>query len=87
MTTSPRCAQVLRHLNRIQGQIESLKKAVEAGQSCDDVAMLTTSILRSFDSARASIVENYIATEILGSKQLTTDKANKLTRIISLYKA
>jgi len=87
MTPIANCKKILNHLSRIQGQIDGLKRAVEAGNSCDDVAMLTNSILRSFDSARASIIETYILEDILGGKKVTADKATKLSRIVSLYKS
>ncbi len=87
MAASPNCEKIIHHLSRIQGQIDSLKRAVEDGNSCDDVAMLTNSILRSFDSARASIVETYILEDILGGKKVSADKAAKLSRVISLYKS
>ncbi len=87
MKPSPDCQKIINHLSRIQGQIDSLKRAVEAGNPCDEVAMLTNSILRSFDSARANIVETYILEEILGGKKVSADKAEKLSRVISLYKS
>lgn len=87
MTPSDNCKKILNHLSRIQGQIDSLKRAVETGNSCEDVALLTSSILRSFDSARASIVETYILEDILGGKKVSADKADKLSRVVSLYKS
>lgn len=87
MSSTANCQKIIHHLSRIQGQIESLKHAVEAGNTCDDVAMLTSSILRSFDSARASIVETYILEDILGGKKVSADKAAKLSRVVSLYKS
>lgn len=87
MKQSERCTKVLHHLSRIQGQIDSLKRAVGTGASCDDVALLTNSILRSFDSARATIIENYILEDVMGGKKVSADKATKLSRIVSLYKS
>lgn len=87
MKTSAHCRKILNHLSRIQGQIDGLKRAVEAGGTCDEVAMLTNSILRSFDSARAGIVETYILEDILGGKKVSADKAAKLSRVVSLYKS
>lgn len=87
MTPSADCTKILHHLNRIQGQIDSLKRAVEDGKSCEDVAQLTNSILSSFDSARASIIEASIVENVLGGKKVSADKSQKLSRIISLYKS
>lgn len=87
MKHSDRCSKVLNHLSRIQGQIESLKRAVEQGESCADVAPLTLSILRSFGSARAAIVEAFILQEVVGDGILPAKKAEALSTILSLYKS
>ena len=39
-----KCAQIIKHLNRIQGQIDALKGYIEAKRSCEDVSHLTKSI-------------------------------------------
>lgn len=82
-----RCTKLINHLSRIQGQIDGLKRAIEEEKDCDKVANLTSSILRSFDSARASIIEGYILEEVLGGKPISADKAERLSHIVSLYKS
>lgn len=82
-----RCTKLINHLSRIQGQIDGLKRAIEEQQDCDKVVNLTSSILRSFDSARASLIEGYILEEVLGEKSITADKAKKLEHIVALYKS
>ncbi len=87
MATSPRCTKTIHHLSRIQGQIDSLKRAIEEEQSCEQVARLCTSIVRSFDSARTTIVEEYLTQELLGGDKISAGNAEKLSHILSLYKA
>lgn len=87
MTQQDHCTKVLHHLNRIQGQIESLKRAIETGDNCKKVAPLTLSILRSFGTARASIVEGFILQEVVTEKKISAKNAKALTDILSLYKS
>lgn len=87
MSKDERCTKVIHHLSRIQGQIESLKRAIGEDQDCKKVANLTSSILRSFDSARSSIIEGYILEEVLDGKSISAKKAESLSTIVSLYKS
>ncbi len=82
---SDSCLHLIRHLSRIQGQIEALKGYLEEGRSCEDVAHLTRSILTSFSSARASIFEEMLCEE-LGDK-LEPKKADRVSSLIALYKS
>ena len=87
MKQQDHCTKVLHHLSRIQGQIASLKRAIEAGDSCTKVAPLTLSILRSFGTARASIVEGFILQEVVTDKDMSAKNAKALSEILSLYKS
>ena len=87
MKNSEHCSKVMNHLSRIQGQIESLKRAIKKGESCNDVAPLTLSILRSFGSARAAIVEAFILQEVMNDEDLPAAKTKALSNILSLYKS
>ena len=84
--TKKRCKQTINHLNRIQGQIETLKKYLEQDKCCSEIAQLTTSIAKSFDSLRAKTLEGFILNEFLSGKKISTEKLKKLERIINLYK-
>jgi len=87
MSMTERCTKTIHHLSRIQGQIEGLKKAIETEESCEKIAQLSTSILRSFDTARTNIIEGYIVEELFEGKEIPSEKAENLSRILSLYKA
>lgn len=76
----------IHHLNRIQGQIETLKTYLEEDRSCGDIAQLTTSIAKSFDSLRAKTLEGFILNEFLEGKKVPQAQMEKLNKIINLYK-
>jgi len=82
-----KCRRNINHLNRIQGQIETLKKYIEEDKHCAEIAQLTTSIAKSFDSLRATTLENFVINEFSPSdKKLPKSKIDTLKRIINLYK-
>jgi len=75
------------HLNRIQGQIETLKKYLASDKChCIDIALLTTSIAKSFDGLRTKTLEGFILNEVLENKKIAPEKIKKLKKIINLYK-
>lgn len=78
--------QNIDHLNRIQGQIETLKKYMTKGKDCADIAQLTTSIAKSFDSLRTRTLEGFITNELLENKKVLPDKLKKMKQILNLYK-
>jgi len=78
--------QSINHLNRIQGQIETLKKYIEEDKCCGQIAQLTTSIAKSFDSLRSKTLEGFILNELLANKKMPSEKKEKLKRILNLYK-
>lgn len=80
------CSAVIAHLNRIQGQIEALKKTIENDPDCQKVAHLTNSILKSFLSVRGNIVEEFLVQELSGDKTLSPEKRERLKELIALYK-
>lgn len=79
--------ETLNHLNRIQGQIETLKKYIEDDADCTDIAMLVTSIAKSFDTIRSKTLEGSIIHQILkGGEGLSAEQKEKLSQVINLYK-
>jgi DNA-binding FrmR family transcriptional regulator len=79
------CTRLIRHLSRIQGQIEALKGYLEEKRSCEDVAHLTRSILTSFSSVRASILQEMLCEEF--GNTLDAKKTEHLSSLIALYKS
>jgi len=84
--TKDRRKQTINHLNRIQGQIETLRRYIEEDRRCSDIAGLATSIAKSFDSLRTRTLEGFILNELLENKRMPPVKAKKLTRILNLHK-
>ncbi len=80
-----RKTETIQHVNRIIGQINTLKKYIEEGSSCHEIATLTTSIAKSFDSLRARTLEGFILHEILQGKA-PEEKKEELAKLLSLYK-
>ena len=80
------CIKSLNHLNRIEGQIRTLKRYIEEGKRCEDVALLTTSITKSFDTLRAKTLENFFINEILLEQKLSKKDLEKIDKIFKLYK-
>lgn len=80
-----KCAEIIRHLNRIQGQIDALKGYIESKRSCEDVSHLTKSITTSFSSVRASIIEEML-TETF-KRKLAADEVAHLQSVLALYKS
>lgn len=79
--------ETLVHIKRIQGQIETLTEYIEQGRDCLDIAMLTTSIAKSFDALRFRTLEGFIVNHIMEAKGISKEKRIKtLNSLISLYK-
>jgi DNA-binding FrmR family transcriptional regulator len=85
MPNANSCDDIVKHLNRIQGQIEALKKHVTAKRSCEDVAHLTKSIVTSFSSVRAGIIEHMLREEL--GETLNERKRAKMNTMLSLFKS
>jgi DNA-binding FrmR family transcriptional regulator len=78
------CKKLINHLNRITGQINTLKKYLELEQNCDEVINLTTAIDKSFDTLKANIAKGYILKDIIEPANSSNKK--KLHQIETLIK-
>lgn len=78
--------KTIHHLNRILGQIETLKEYINKDKSCCDIAQLTTSIAKSFDSLRAKTLEGFVLNEFSEGNQVSSEKKEMLEKILKLYK-
>jgi DNA-binding FrmR family transcriptional regulator len=76
--------ETIHHLNRIMGQMTSLKKLIEDNASCFDIAQLTASVTKSFDSLQARTLEGFVLNHLLEGKKISTEKADSLKKIINL---
>lgn len=80
------CSENINHLNRIEGQIRTLKKYMQEGRRCEDVAMLTTSIAKSFDTLRATTLKNFFINDVFESEKISKFKMEQIDKIFKLYK-
>ena len=78
--------ETLAHINRIKGQINTLINYIEQERDCSDIAMLTTSIAKSFDALRFRTLEGFILNNLLEGKRVSQNKIKTLNSLISLYK-
>jgi len=77
--------KTIHHINRILGQLETLKKYVDGDKACEDIAMLTTSIANSFDTLRLRTLEGFILNNIITDKT-ESKKIAQLSKLLQLYK-
>jgi len=80
------CSNTINHLSRIEGQIKTLKIYIEEGKRCEDVALLTTSIAKSFDTLRIKTLKNFLMNDILDDKEISKKDIGKIDEILRLYK-
>jgi len=80
------CKKSFNHLSRIEGQIKTLKKYINEGKKCEDVAMLTTSIAKSFDTLRMRTLKNFFKNEVLYDNKISKKTEDTIDKILKLYK-
>lgn len=73
------------HINRIVGQLETLRRYVEEGRPCADVSLLATSITKSCDGLRMRTLEGFVLNEVTEGK-LSPKKRELLKNLIETYK-
>ena len=82
--------ETLDHLNRIQGQIEALKKLIGqdeyCGGQCLKVATLTISIVKSFDSLKYKTLEGFVINHLLEGKSVAPEKLIQFQDLLKLHK-
>ena len=80
------CKSSIDHISRIEGQLRKLKEYVEEENRCADVAKLSTSIAKSFDSLRVKTLKNFVMNEILRNCHISDKKIEEFDEILKLYK-
>lgn len=78
--------ETLNHINRMQGQIEALKKYVEGNRSCEEISSLATSIAKSFDMFRLRTLRGFIRYELINGKGVEEKKLEQLEKLLNLHK-
>ena len=77
--------QTLNHLNRIEGQLNVLKKYIQEDRPCQEIAQLTASITQSFMSLKVRTLEGFVLNRLLDGKA-NDHKQKQLAEILKLYK-
>lgn len=77
--------ECLHHLHRINGQLAVLEKYLVEDKDCMQVALLTTSIVKSFDTLRIKTLEGILLAE-LNQPQKIQDHQKFLHQLLKLYK-
>ncbi len=78
--------ETLNHINRIQGQMETLKKYVEENRSCEEISSLATSIAKSFDTLRARTLRGFIKYDLMEGKAIPEKRLEQLEKLLNLHK-
>ena len=82
-----RTKAIVNHISRIQGQLETLKKNLQNEEEPYDLATLTTSTIKSFDSLRAKIIENYILSDLAADAEISAHDLERLQTILKIVRA
>ena len=82
---SERCGGTISHINRIIGQLTSLKRHIEEDKPCEEIASLATSISKSCDGLRTRTLEGFILNEVIDGS-LSEDKQKLLSELLKRYK-
>ena len=82
---SERCRGTISHINRIIGQLTSLKRHIEEDKPCEQIASLATSISKSCDGLRTRTLEGFILNDVLDTP-LPEKKKELLIELLNRYK-
>ena len=78
--------ETLNQINRIQGQIVTLKKYVEENRSCEEISSLATSVAKSFDALRARTLQGFIKYDLFEGKEIPEKRLEQLKKLLNLHK-
>lgn len=81
------CANLLPHLNRIEGQIRALKTKMEAEHDCSEIVQLALSATNSFKSFKSKLFEEFVKHELLKGKSITAEQAADFEQMLKLSKS
>lgn len=81
------CKELVPHISRLEGQLASLKRKIEAEESCSDIVRLALSASKSFDSLKSKLVEGYVKLELLNGKDIKSSQSGDFNELLKLIKA
>jgi DNA-binding FrmR family transcriptional regulator len=82
------CEEMARHISRLQGQLESVKKELARGEAaqCGKAARTLLSSLRSFEGLRTSFITLFLQERFLSKRTLSTAEKTELKDLLALIK-
>jgi DNA-binding FrmR family transcriptional regulator len=75
------CKEILDHLNRIEGQLKTIKKYIEEKQDCEQTLNLFSSFLESAKSVKTKILLAHLAKEKIQLTESQIKLIAKTTKI------
>ena len=80
------CAPLIAHINRLEGQLRTLKNNIEANAECSTIVQLALSASKSFDSLRAKLVEEYVKEHFIKNVTLSKSDWDDFSTMLKLIK-
>lgn len=82
-----KCQSLLSHISRLEGQLRTLRQKIETEESCENIVPLALSTLKSFDSLRSKMVENFVENQLMNGLEVSVKKWDAFKNILKLIKA
>ncbi|TSC63620.1 MAG: hypothetical protein Athens041674_27 [Parcubacteria group bacterium Athens0416_74] len=82
------CKEMINHIGRLQGQLESVKKELMRGDSaeCGKASRTLLSSLRSFEGLRTSFITMFLDERFLAKRTLSAGEKIELKDLLALIK-
>ena len=82
------CIAMVKHINRLQGQLESVKKELAKADNirCGQASRTLLSSLRSFEGLRTAFITTFLQERFLAHKTLGQAEKNDLKDLLALIK-
>lgn len=79
--------ELIKHLNRIEGQIRGIKKMVEENRYCSDILIQTSAVNASINSFNKKLLSNHIKSCVVedirnGQDEVIDDLLNTLQKLM-----
>ncbi len=84
---TPQCKQLTNHINRIEGQLNSIKKELEQTEpDCIKASQTLYSLSRSFAGLRQQFIETFLQ-KYMTPKKTKQAESEALTELLKLIKS
>ena len=82
------CEELVKHINRLQGQLESVKKELMRGESaeCGKASRTLLSSLRSFEGLRTAFITLFLEGKFMAKRTLSSGEKSELKDLLALIK-